>query len=148
MWDKKRNMHVELNICRYVIFRETFSEGIFTYIGVVWMKCCRCWSVWRWMVSNGHLAWYRLIFYCVRSTPFTVTVRCVRSKVSVCPHVSDDVVMHVIFKEDVFEFICCGRTKNRIVFCESLQDWFKFIAVFKPWVPCVNLTKKVRWGGI
>ena len=56
--------------------------------------------------------------------PFTVTVRCVRSKVSVWPRIFDDIVMHEVVKGDIFEFAGIGRTKNWIVLCESRQDWF------------------------
>ena len=65
------------------------------------------------MMSDG------LMFDCVRSIPFSVMVRCVSAKSSVHPRVSDDVVVIVIFKEDVFYFICHELRKNGIVFCES-----------------------------
>ena len=39
-----------------------------------------------------------LMFYCVRYLPFMVTVLCGRAKASVCPHISDDFVMHVLAK--------------------------------------------------
>ena len=81
------------------------------------------------MVSNGHIVLDGLVFDCVRTIPFMVTVGCVRDKASVCPHVYDDIVMHVIVRGDVFEFICCGRTKNGIMFCESFQDWFDIVAM-------------------
>ena len=45
------------------------------------------------------------MFYCVSSIPFAIMVGCVRFKVSVHPHVYDDVEMHVIFKGGVFDFI-------------------------------------------
>ena len=60
-----------------------------------------------------------LMVDCVRSIPFAATVGCVRDKASVHPCVSDDVLMYVIVKGDVFVFICRGCTKNGIVFCES-----------------------------
>ena len=71
----------------------------------------------------------RLIFDVVRSIPFVFAVGCVRSEVYVRQHVSDDVVMYVIVKGDLNEFICCGRTTNGIVFCESRQDWFEFFVM-------------------
>ena len=40
----------------------------------------------------------RLVFDCVRSLPFMVTVGCGRAKASVRPHISDDVAMHVLVK--------------------------------------------------
>ena len=43
-----------------------------------------------------------LMFDHVRSFLFAITVGCVRAKASVCPHISDDVVMHVVVKGGVF----------------------------------------------
>ena len=45
------------------------------------------------------------------------TVGCVRAKVSVRPHVSDEVSVYVIFKGGVFEFICHGQINNGVVLC-------------------------------
>ena len=39
-----------------------------------------------------------LMFDCVRSLPFMVTVGCDRSKASVLPHISDYFVKHVLVK--------------------------------------------------
>ena len=39
-----------------------------------------------------------LVFDCVRSLPFIVNVECGRSKASIRPHISDDIVMHVLSK--------------------------------------------------
>ena len=72
-----------------------------------------------------------------------IAVRCVRSKAYFRPHIYDDVIMHVIFKGELFEFICHGRTKNRVVFCELYQDWFEFIEVYKTQTTRVNVKKKV-----
>ena len=35
-------------------------------------------------------------------TPLVVMVGCVSSKVNVCPHILDDVVMHILVKGDIF----------------------------------------------
>ena len=43
---------------------------------------------------------------------------------SVHPSISDVVVIHVLFKGGVFEFIGSRRTKNRMVLCETHPDWF------------------------
>ena len=51
------------------------------------------------------MALYRLMFDHVGSIPFEVMVGCVTAKVYVCPHVPDEVVMHVIVKGEVFELI-------------------------------------------
>ena len=59
-----------------------------------------------------------LMFYHVIHLPFTDTFRCVREKVSVLPHTSDDVVMHVVDKRDVFYFIGRGHMNNWLVLCE------------------------------
>ena len=46
-----------------------------------------------------------IMFDCVNSPPCAGMVRCVRANVSVCPRVSDDFIMHVVVKWDLFEFI-------------------------------------------
>ena len=48
----------------------------------------------------------------------------VRSKASVYPRIFDVVVMSVVVKGGVFEFIGHGFTKNWVVLCDSYQDWF------------------------
>ena len=48
-------------------------------------------------------------------SPFLVTVGFVRAKVSVLPHISDDVVMHEVVKWGVFEFIGHRCMKNWMV---------------------------------
>ena len=63
----------------------------------------------------------RLMFDNVNFSPCTVTARCVRSKVSIRPHISYDVVIHVVVKEYVLEFIGRGGTNKWIVFCELHQ---------------------------
>ena len=79
---------------------------------------------------------------------FAVMVVCVRSKEYVRPHILDDVVMHEVFKGDIFEFIALGNTNNWIVLCESQQDWFQFVTMYKTRTTHGNFTKKVRWEGI
>ena len=71
----------------------------------------------------------RIMFDHVRSLPFAVTVGCVRYKASVCPHILDGVVMHVVVKGGVFTFIGHGRTKNGIFLCESRQECFEFVTM-------------------
>ena len=88
MLDKKRNMHVEVSVRRYVICWKMVSE---------W-NVCRCWRVWRWPVSNFCVTLDGIMFDCVIYLPFTVMVGCVRSKVYVHPRILDDVVMHVVVK--------------------------------------------------
>ena len=50
----------------------------------------------------------RLIFDHLKSFLFAVLVVCVRAKASVCPRMSDDAIMHVEVKGDIFEFIGSG----------------------------------------
>ena len=100
------------------------------------------------MVSNGVLMLDRLRFYFLRSIPFEVVFGCVRAKSSVQRCIYDDVVMNVVVKGDVFEFICRQHTKTEIVFCVSCQDWFEFIVIYKAQMQRVNITKKIRWEGI
>ena len=42
-------------------------------------------------------------------SPFLVTVGFERAKASVCPRISDDVVIHVVVKGDIFGIIGRGR---------------------------------------
>ena len=58
----------------------------------------------------------KILFDCVISFPLTVTVICVRIKVSIHPRISDDVVMRIVFKGGVFEFLGSERTKNGVSF--------------------------------
>ena len=71
-----------------------------------------------------------------------------RVKASVHPRVSYDGVIHLIVKGGIFEFICHGRTKNGILFCESLQNWCECIEIYNTQMPLVNVTKKLQWEGI
>ena len=66
----------------------------------------------------------------------------------VIPHISDYIVIHVIVKGYVFEFIGLGRTKNRIVLCEWCLDWFEFVAIEKNLITHENVMNKVQWEGI
>ena len=34
------------------------------------------------------------------------------------------------------------------MFCESRQDWFGFIVMYKSKIPCVNVMNKIQWEGI
>ena len=68
-----------------------------------------------------------------------VRVEFFRAKVSVRPHISDDVLMYVLVKGDIFEFIGLGRMKNGIVLCESRQDWFEFVAMHNTLIPHANV---------
>ena len=72
------------------------------------------------MISNGHVTLDGLMFD---------RVGCVRAKTSICPHISDDIVLHVVVNGDLFELIGLGRTKNGILLCELRQDWFEFVAM-------------------
>ena len=78
----------------------------------------------------------------VRYFPLVVMVRCVRDKTSVCPHISDDVVLHVVVKVDVFEFIGLEQTNTGIMLCESIHQWFEFVAMYKTQIPHANVMKK------
>ena len=62
-----------------------------------------------------------IMFDCVIFYPFAVRVRCVRAKASFLPRVLDDVVIHLLFKENLFYFIVLVGTNNVIVLCESCQ---------------------------
>ena len=62
-----------------------------------------------------------LMFGCVSSFPFAVTVGYVRAKAYVCPRIMNDIVMYVVVKGGVSDIIGHGRTKNGIVLYESHQ---------------------------
>ena len=53
---------------------------------------------------------------------FAVTVAFLRAKAPVSPHILDVVIMIVVVKGDVFEFIGHRNTKNWMVLCELNQD--------------------------
>ena len=48
----------------------------------------------------------------------------VRAKAYVCPRIFDVVLMRVVVKGGVFEFIGHIRTNNWMMLCESHPDWF------------------------
>ena len=73
---------------------------------------------------------------------------CVRDKAYVRPHVSYEVVMCVLFKGGVLEFIGSLGTNSWVVLRESLQNWFKVVAMYYTQMPRINGMKKVRWEGI
>ena len=79
---------------------------------------------------------------------FAVTVICVRDKASVCPFIPYNIVMYVVVKGDVFEFILLGSKNNGIVLCDLRQEWFDIVAMYKTRIPNANAMKKVRWEGI
>ena len=68
------------------------------------------------MALDG-LMFVNLLFY-------PIVDRIVSAKASLRPHIFDLVVMRVVFKGDVFEFIGYGHTKKWIVLCELHHDWF------------------------
>ena len=55
-------------------------------------------------------------------SPFVVGF--VRAEAFFRPHISDMVVMHVLVKGEIFDFIRCRCAKNWMVLCELHQDWF------------------------
>ena len=81
----------------------------------------------------------------MRSIPFAIIVRRVKSNAYICPFLSYDVTMHVIFEGGVFYFVYYIHIKNNIVLCELRQYWFEFIAIYKTEIPCVNFMNKVQW---
>ena len=72
----------------------------------------------------------------------------VRYNASVRPLIFDVVVMRVVVKGDVFEFIGHRLTNNWMVFYESHQDWFYFVAMYTTHMPHINVMKKLRWERI
>ena len=68
-----------------------------------------------------------------------------RAEASICSRVSDNVVMRVIFKGGIFEFMCRGCTRNGIFLRESWKKLFEFIAMYKTLIPCVNVMNNLQW---
>ena len=133
-----------------------------SYVGVVWVKCYKCWSVWCLTLSNGRMTLGGLMFYCVISFPFELVVGCVRDKACTIHCVYYDLVMHAIVKGGVFEFISCGRLKNGICFwvvpilvwfcccLQELNDTCKFHKVGPRggnWTVCIFCTNKSLLSG-
>ena len=54
----------------------------------------------------------RFVFECVNFPPFVVTAGCVMAKAYVCPRVSDDLIMYVLVKGGLIEFMGLGETNN------------------------------------
>ena len=65
----------------------------------------------------------RVVFDRVDFLPCAVTVRFVRSKVSVCPCVLDDVIIYELVEGAVIDFIEHEGRKKLIVLGELRQDW-------------------------
>ena len=80
---------------------------------------------------NSNVASDGLMYDYMRLPPFTVTVGCVRANAYFLPHISDDIVMHILIKGGAFEFIGIGCRKNSIVLCESRKEWFAFFVIYK-----------------
>ena len=89
-----------------------------------------------------------LMFDYLLFSPFSVTVVFVRAYVSVHPHISYVVAMHVSVKGYVFEFIGRRRMNNWMVLCDLQQDLFQFDEIYKTHMPHANVMKKVWWEGI
>ena len=94
------------------------------------------------MVLIGHETLNGLMFGNSLFSPFKFGF--VSSKASVRQPILDVVVIHLVFKWEVFEFIERRLTKNCIVMCESHQDWFNFFVMYKTCMPHDNVIKKVR----
>ena len=68
----------------------------------------------------------------LRFYPFVATVICVRAKVSVRPLILDDVVMHVVVKGEIFEFIGIGPTKNGICYVSRPKTGLSLLKCTRP----------------
>ena len=97
----------------------------------------------EWSVTLDGIMFDNSLFF-----PFPATVGFVRAKAYVRPCIFDDVIMHEVFKGGVFQFIGVGRTKYGIVLCESPQDWFEVVVIYKTLMTHANFIKKVQWEGI
>ena len=69
----------------------------------------------------------------------------VRAFASVLPHIFDVVIISAVFKGNIFEFIGRRLTKNWMVLYDSYQDWFELVAVYKAYMPHINVMKKFQW---
>ena len=77
-----------------------------------------------WLLLNSHEALYGLMFDYLLFSHFLVTFGFSRANSPVLPRIFDDIIMHEVFKGDVFYFVGIGHTKNYIVLCELRQDWY------------------------
>ena len=100
------------------------------------------------MVYNGHMPLDGPMGGCVSSILYVFTFGGVRSKASVRPHVSYDILMLLIVKEDALEFICRGQMNNGILCCEYIQDCFESVVMYKTLMTHANAMKKSQWEGL
>ena len=77
-----------------------------------------------------------------------VTERCVRGYASVCPYVTYVLVMHMLVKQEILEFIITGGTKMCILLREFRQDFLEFFRMYETEFPSVNVVKDFRREGI
>ena len=87
-----------------------------------------------------------LLFYHLFFSPLVDLI--VRAKASICPHIFDMVVIHVVFKGNAFQFIRIIPKKSCMVLCESHQYWFQFDVICKTRMPPFIVMKKFQWEGI
>ena len=97
---------------------------------------------------KGRMTLDTFVFDRVYFFPCAVTVDCVRAKASVHPRALYDVIMNIVAKGDILEFIVIGGTNNWVVLLESRQYWFEVVVMYKTQMPRVNDMKKVQWEGI
>ena len=72
----------------------------------------------------------------------------VRAFESFRPHKFDVVVMSLVVKGEVFQFIGRGLTKNYMVFCELHQDQFYCVAMYKTRMLYINVMNNFKWEEI
>ena len=94
---------------------------------------------------KGHMTLDTFVFDRVYFFPCAVTVDCVRAKASVHPRVLYDVIMNILAKGDILEFIVIGGTNNWVVLLESRQYWFEVVVMYKTLIPCSNGMNKFQW---
>ena len=66
---------------------------------------------------KGRMRLDSFIFDCMIFSTCAVMVGCVMSKASLRPCVLDDIIMHVVVKGGVLDFIGLGGTYKCVVFC-------------------------------
>ena len=68
----------------------------------------------------------------------------VKSTASVCLCIVDVVIMRLKAERDVSKVICTGCTDNGDALCESSQECFEFLSMFKSQMSYINLMKNIQ----
>ena len=104
----------------------------------------RCWL--GWLVLNGHGTLDGIMFEIFFISPFVYGFMMAFAYVR--PWLFDVVIMSVVVKGGVFEFIGRGGMENWMLMCESHQYWFYLVAIYKTLIPHINVMNNLQWEEI